>query len=152
MLYGIVAATTTALLAAALRAPARRLRGPVGRERAGAVTLGPEAARLLLAAGAVALLGLVDDVRRLRRRVLLEVMDGIAVLMSVPAAALTGFPLRDCRGCRCRTRAAVAAAGRAARCPRRAGPVVFALSSVPVYADRSTVLPQVRASLRVRSG
>ncbi|WP_086561788.1 MraY family glycosyltransferase [Streptomyces africanus] len=185
MLYGIVAAATalllTALLTAVLRVPARRLRlfdrrrrrdvplcggvavalgaGAVlwGGERAGAVTLGPEAAGLLLAGGAVALLGLADDVRRLRRRVLVagttvaaacvvpygdmgigggllavgwvvcvtfafrgldhadglagsvgvvtafgvaacaavEVRDGIAVLMSVLAAALTGFLLHN---------------------------------------------------------
>ncbi|MFI7016761.1 MraY family glycosyltransferase [Streptomyces sp. NPDC050164] len=151
MLYGIVAAATAlllaALLAALLRAPALRLR-VLDRRRQGEVPL---------SGGVVAVLGLVDDVWRLRRRVLVagtavaaacvapygetgigggllaagwvvgvtfafrgldhadglagsagvltafgvaacaavEVMDGIAVLMSVLAAALTGFLLRD---------------------------------------------------------
>ncbi|MFF8938459.1 undecaprenyl/decaprenyl-phosphate alpha-N-acetylglucosaminyl 1-phosphate transferase [Streptomyces paradoxus] len=185
MLYGISAAATalllTALLAAALRAPARRLR-LVERRRQRDVPLSggvavvlvtglvvgtgewlgvapPDDGTLgvLVAAGAVALLGLADDVWRLRRRVLVagtgvaaacvvpygetgvgtgllavvwvvavvfglrgldhadglagtaglvaafgvaacaavEVMDGVAGLMSVLAAALTGFLLHN---------------------------------------------------------
>ncbi|MFD5336532.1 MraY family glycosyltransferase [Streptomyces hawaiiensis] len=185
MLYGISAAATalllTALLAAALRTPALRLR-LVERRRQRDVPLSGGVAvvlvtglvvvagewlevappadgtrAVLVAAGAVALLGLVDDVWRLRRRVLVagtavaaacvvpygetgvgtgllavawvvgmvfgfrgldhadglagavgvvaafgvaacaavEVMDGIAGLMSVLAAALTGFLLHN---------------------------------------------------------
>ncbi|WDV53317.1 MraY family glycosyltransferase [Streptomyces coeruleorubidus] len=186
MLYGIVAAATalllTALLAALLRAPALRLR-VLDRRRQREVPLsgglavvlvvgsvvwagewigvappmGDGARELLVAGGVVAVLGLVDDVWRLRRRVLVagtavaaacvvpygetgigggllaagwilgvtfafrgldhadglagsmgvltafgvaacaavEVMDGIAVLMSVLAAALTGFLLHN---------------------------------------------------------
>ncbi|MFH9012707.1 undecaprenyl/decaprenyl-phosphate alpha-N-acetylglucosaminyl 1-phosphate transferase [Streptomyces sp. NPDC017943] len=95
MLYGIVAAATalllTALLAAALRVPARRLRLCDRRSRrevplsggvavvavTGAVVAVKDwssapsgAGGLLAAGGAVALLGLADDVWRLRRRVL----------------------------------------------------------------------------------
>ncbi|MFF6874805.1 MraY family glycosyltransferase [Streptomyces sp. NPDC012474] len=185
MLYGISAAATalllTVLLAAALRAPALRLR-LVERRRQRDVPLSGGVAvvlvtglvvgagewlgvappadgtrGMLVAAGAVALLGLVDDVWRLRRRVLVagtgvaaacvvpygetgvgagllavawvvavvfglrgldhadglagtagvvaafgvaacaavEVMDGVAGLMSVLAAALTGFLLHN---------------------------------------------------------
>ncbi|MFH9061493.1 MraY family glycosyltransferase [Streptomyces coeruleorubidus] len=182
MLYGIAAAATalllTALLAAALRIPALRLR-MVERRRQREVPLsggvavvvvtgsvvgvkewgsaGSGIGGLLVAAGVVALLGLVDDVWRLRRRVLgagtgvaaacvvpyaeagvgtgllgvlwvvgvtfafrgldhadglagavgvaaafgvaacaaVDVMDGMAALMSVLAAALTGFLLHN---------------------------------------------------------
>ncbi|MFI6376959.1 MraY family glycosyltransferase [Streptomyces sp. NPDC050546] len=185
MLYGISAAAIalllTALLAALLRAPARWSR-LVDRRRQREVPLsggvavvvvtgvvvcgygwvegvptGGEVRELLVAGGVVALLGLVDDVWRLRRRVLfagtaaaaacvvpygetgvgtgllavvwvagmalgfrgvdhadglagtvgvvtafgvgvcaaVEVMDGIAVLMSVLAAALTGFLMHN---------------------------------------------------------
>ncbi|MEU0242903.1 MraY family glycosyltransferase [Streptomyces sp. NPDC006235] len=182
MLYGIAAAATalllTALLAAVLRGPALRLR-LVGRRRQREVPLsggvavvvvtaavvgfeewgsaGGGIGGLLVAGGVVALLGLVDDVWRLRRRVLaagtavaaacvvpyaeagvgtgllgvlwivgvtlafrgidhadglagavgvvtafgvaacaaVDVMDGIAGLMSVLAAALTGFLLHN---------------------------------------------------------
>jgi UDP-GlcNAc:undecaprenyl-phosphate GlcNAc-1-phosphate transferase len=185
VLYGITAAATalllTALLAALLRAPARWLRLHERRRQrevplsggvavvvvTGAVVsaggwvegvpIGSEVRELLVAGGVVALLGLVDDVWRLRRRVLVagtavaaacvvpygetgvgtgllavvwvvaltlgfrgidhadglagtvgvvtafgvgvcaavEVMDGIAALMSVLAAALTGFLLHN---------------------------------------------------------
>ncbi|MEU1849532.1 MraY family glycosyltransferase [Streptomyces sp. NPDC019990] len=186
MLYGIAAAATalllTALLAALLRAPARRLRlldrrrqrevplsgGPAVVLATGAVVgaggwvglvppLDDGVRDLLVAGGAVAVLGLAGDVWRLRRRALavgtavaaacvvpygetgvgagllavgwvvwvtfgfrgldhvdglagsvgmvtafgvgvcaaLEVMDGFAVLMSVLAAALTGFLLHN---------------------------------------------------------
>ncbi|MEU0383558.1 MraY family glycosyltransferase [Streptomyces chartreusis] len=182
MLYGITAAATalllTALLAAVLRAPARWLR-LIERRRQREVPLsggvavvvvtgavagvkewssaGSGTGGLLVAGGVVALLGLVDDVWRLRRRVLVagtavaaacvvpyaaagvgtgllgvlwvvgvtigfrgldhadglagtvgvvaafgvaacaavDVMDGIAVLTSVLAAALTGFLLHN---------------------------------------------------------
>ncbi|MER7408390.1 MraY family glycosyltransferase [Streptomyces sp. NPDC000070] len=182
MLYGIAAAATalllTALLAAALRFPASRLR-LVERRRQREVPLsggvavvvvtgsvvgvkewgsaGSGIGGLLVAGGVVALLGLVDDVWRLRRRVLaagtavaaacvvpygetgvgtgllavgwavgvtfafrgldhadglagtvgvvtafgvaacaaIDVLDGVAVLMSVLAAALTGFLLHN---------------------------------------------------------
>ncbi|MFH9005370.1 MraY family glycosyltransferase [Streptomyces afghaniensis] len=182
MLYGIVAAATalllTALLAALLRVPALRLRvldrrrqrevplsggvavvavtGSVVALKDGA-SAGSGIGGLLVAGGVVALLGLIDDVWRLRRRVLVagtavaaacvvpyaeagvgtgllgavwvvgvtfgfrgldhadglagaagvvaafgvaacaavDVMDGIAVLMSVLAAALTGFLLHN---------------------------------------------------------
>ncbi|GGW41623.1 MraY family glycosyltransferase [Streptomyces caelestis] len=182
MLYGIAAAATalllTALLGAALRIPALRLR-LVGRRRQREVPLsggvavvvvtgsvvgvkewgsaGSGIGGLLVAGGVVALLGLVDDVWRLRRRVLaagtavaaacvvpygetgvgtgllavgwavgvtfafrgldhadglagtvgvvtafgvaacaaVDVLDGVAVLMSVLAAALTGFLLHN---------------------------------------------------------
>jgi UDP-GlcNAc:undecaprenyl-phosphate GlcNAc-1-phosphate transferase len=182
VLYGITAAATalllTALLAAVLRMPALRLRlterrrqrevplsggvavvvvtgSVVGVEEWGSA--GSGIGGLLVAGGVVALLGLVDDVWRLRRRVLVagtavaaacvvpygetgigtgllaagwvvgvtcafrgldhadglagtagvlaafgaaacaavDVMDGIAVLMSVLAAALTGFLLHN---------------------------------------------------------
>ncbi|MFI6857035.1 MraY family glycosyltransferase [Streptomyces sp. NPDC050416] len=341
MLYGIAAAATalllTALLAAVLRAPALRLRlverRLVERRRqrevplsggvavvvvAGAVagvqewgSAGGGIGGLLVAGGAVALLGLVGDVWRLRRRVLaagtavaaacvvpyaeagvgtgllgvlwvvgvtfafrgidhadglagavavvtafgvaacaaVDVMDGIAALMSVLAAALTGFLLYNWHPARvalgsCGSMSAgfviaVAAVhvragfglGESAgvlfaltavvcadavlvlwsrrlggRALPRSGPdhlahrlrrlgltvpgvtlllgfgafsavltgvlahagrvgsdalwwvaggalvVVFALSRVPVYADRRSVSPQVRASLRVRNG
>lgn len=186
MLYGIAAAATalllTALLAALLRPPARRLRllgrrrqrevplsgGPAVVLATGLVVgvggwiglapeLGDEVRDLLVAGGVVAVLGLADDVWRLRRRVpvvgtavaaacvvpygetgvgagllavgwvvwvtfgfrgldhadglagsvgmvtafgvgacaAVEVMDGFAVLMSVLAAALTGFLLHN---------------------------------------------------------
>ncbi|GGX13332.1 MraY family glycosyltransferase [Streptomyces lomondensis] len=182
MLYGITAAATallfTALLAAVLRTPARRLR-LVERRRQREVPLsggvavvvvtgsvvgvkewgsaGSGIGGLLVAGGVVALLGLVDDVWRLRPRVLvagtgvaaacvvpygetgvgtgllavvwvvgvtfafrgldhadglagtvgvvtafgvaacaaIDVLDGVAVLMSVLAAALTGFLLHN---------------------------------------------------------
>ncbi|MEU1046922.1 MraY family glycosyltransferase [Streptomyces sp. NPDC005897] len=99
MLYGIAAATASFLLAtvlaALLRAPAlrlglvdRRRRRPVpllggvavvlvtglvawAGHRSGVVPLGPAAVRLLVAASAVAALGLAADVWRLRRRWLL---------------------------------------------------------------------------------
>ncbi|MER6712688.1 MraY family glycosyltransferase [Streptomyces sp. NPDC000877] len=182
MLYGITAAATalllTALLAAVLRLPALRLRlverrrqrevplsggvavvvvtgAVVGVKEWGAAGSGIDG--LLVAGGVVALLGLVDDVWRLRRRVLaggtgvaaacvvpygetgvgtgllgvvwvvgvafafrgldhadglagtvgvvtafgvaacaaIDVLDGIAVLMSVLAAVLTGFLLHN---------------------------------------------------------
>ncbi|MEV3966774.1 undecaprenyl/decaprenyl-phosphate alpha-N-acetylglucosaminyl 1-phosphate transferase [Streptomyces sp. NPDC050698] len=111
MLYGITAAATalllTALLAAALRAPALRLR-LVERRRQRDVPLSGGVAvvlvtglvvgagqwwelappadgtrGILLAAGAVALLGLVDDVWRLRRRVL-AAGTGVAAACVVP--------------------------------------------------------------------
>ncbi|WP_031482853.1 MraY family glycosyltransferase [Streptomyces bicolor] len=185
MLYGIAAATTALLLAAFLsalfRLPALRL-GIIDRRRqrplpllggmgvvlttclvvagwewAGVAPLGPEIRRLLIAAGAVALLGLVADVRRVKARFLVggtavaaafvvpygetgfllgvpavglivlvavgfkaldhadglagtvgvvtafgvgvlaaaEVMDALAVLLSVLAAALTGFLMHN---------------------------------------------------------
>ncbi|SDO56988.1 UDP-GlcNAc:undecaprenyl-phosphate GlcNAc-1-phosphate transferase [Streptomyces sp. cf386] len=185
MLYGIAAATTALLLAAFLsalfRLPALRL-GVIDRRRqrplplfgglavvlatclvvagwewAGVAPLGPEIRRLLIAGGAVALLGLVADVRRVKARFLVggtavaaacvvpygdtgfllgvpavglivlvtvgfkaldhadglagtvgvvtafgvgvlaaaEVMDELAVLLSVLAAALTGFLMHN---------------------------------------------------------
>lgn len=185
MLYGIAAATAALLLAAFLsalfRLPALRL-GLVDRRRqrplpllgglgvvlatclvvagwewAGVAPLGPEIRRLLIAAGAVALLGLVADMRRVKARFLVggtavaaacvvpygetgfllgvpavglivlvavgfkaldhadglagtvgvvtafgvgvlaaaEVMDALAVLLSVLAAALTGFLMHN---------------------------------------------------------
>ncbi|MEU6177475.1 MraY family glycosyltransferase [Streptomyces coeruleorubidus] len=182
MLYGITAAATAlllaALLAALLRVPALRL-GVLDRRRQRGVPLsggvavvvvtgsvvgvkewgsaGSGIGELLVAGGVVALLGLVDDVWRLRRRVLaagtavaaacvvpygetgvgtgllavvwavgvtlafrgldhadglagtvgvvtafgvaacaaIDVLDGVAVLMSVLAAALTGFLLHN---------------------------------------------------------
>jgi UDP-GlcNAc:undecaprenyl-phosphate GlcNAc-1-phosphate transferase len=186
VLYGIAAATTALLLAAVLtallRVPALRL-GIVDRrrrqrpvplaggvavvlatgavvvagERTGVAPLGEGVGRLLLAGGAVALLGLVADLRRVKARVLVagtavaaacvvpyeetgvpagllavgwivfvsvafkaldhadalagtvgvvtafgvgacaaaEVMDGLAVLLSVLAAALTGFLMHN---------------------------------------------------------
>ena len=185
MLYGIAAATSALLLAAVLsallRVPALRL-GIVDRRRqrplplfggvavvtascavavggdwAGVTRLGDGVGRLLVAGGAVALLGLVADVRRVKARVLVvgtavaaasvvpyeetglgagllavgwivfvtlayraldhadalagtvgvvtafgvgacaaaEVMDGLAVLLSVLAAALTGFLMHN---------------------------------------------------------
>ena len=110
MLYGIAAATTavllTALLTAALRIPARRLR-LVERRRQREVPLsggvavmvvtgavvgvkewgsaGSGIGGLLVAGGAVALLGLVDDVWRLRRRVL-AAGTGVAAACVVPYA------------------------------------------------------------------
>jgi UDP-GlcNAc:undecaprenyl-phosphate GlcNAc-1-phosphate transferase len=181
VLYGIAAAATalllTALLATLLRTPALRLRVLDRRRRQRAVPLsggvavvvvtgavvsvedpaGSGIGGLLVAGAVVALLGLIDDVRRLRRRVLVigtavaaacvvpyaeagvgtgllgvlwivgvtfafrgldhadglagavgvvaafgvaacaavDVMDGIAALMSVLAAALTGFLLHN---------------------------------------------------------
>ncbi|MFR0358527.1 MraY family glycosyltransferase [Streptomyces sediminimaris] len=186
MLYGIVAATTALLLAAVLtallRVPAlrlgivdrRRRQRPVPQaggiavvlatgavavagERTGVAPLGEGVGRLLLAAVAVALLGLVADLRRVKPRVVVagtaaaaacvvpyqetgvpagllavgwivfvsvafkaldhadalagtvgvitafgvgacaaaEVMDGLAVLLSVLAAALTGFLMHN---------------------------------------------------------
>ena len=185
MLYGILAASSAlllaAVLAALLRTPALRL-GIVDRrwrrpmplsggvavvagtclvaavgDRQGATPLGPEAGRLLVAGAAVALLGLVADVLRVKARFLVggtaaaaacvvpyedtgvlagilavgwivfvalgfkaldhvdglagtvgvltafgaaacaaaEVMDGLAVLLSVLAAALTGFLMHN---------------------------------------------------------
>ncbi|MFI6009686.1 MraY family glycosyltransferase [Streptomyces sp. NPDC051243] len=185
MLYGIAAATTALLLAAFLsalfRLPALRL-GIIDRRRqrplpllggtavvlatclvvagwewAGVAPLGPEIRRLLIAAGAVALLGLLADLRRVKARFLAggtavaaafvvpygetgfllgvpaiglivlvavgfksldhadglagtvgvvtafgvgvlaaaEVMDALAVLLSVLAAALTGFLMHN---------------------------------------------------------
>ncbi|MFE0254299.1 MraY family glycosyltransferase [Streptomyces sp. NPDC059010] len=185
MLYGIAAATAALLIAAFLsalfRLPALRL-GVIDRRRqrplpllggagvvlttclvvagwewAGIAPLGPEIRRLLIAAGAVALLGLVADVRRVKARFLVggtavaaacvvpygetgfllgvpavgcivlvtlgfksldhadglagtvgvvtafgvgllaaaEVMDALAVLLSVLAAALTGFLMHN---------------------------------------------------------
>ncbi|MFE7892684.1 MraY family glycosyltransferase [Streptomyces sp. NPDC057412] len=114
MLYGITAATTallvTALLAALLRLPALRF-GILDRRRqrplpllggvavalvtclvaaagewTGCAPLGSEIMRLLVAAGAVALLGLVADVRRVKARFL---VGGTAV------AAACVVPYRD---------------------------------------------------------
>ncbi|PNG18306.1 undecaprenyl-phosphate alpha-N-acetylglucosaminyl 1-phosphate transferase, partial [Streptomyces cahuitamycinicus] len=111
MLYGISAAATalllTVLLAVALRAPALRLR-LVERRRQRDVPLSGGVAvvlvtglvvgtgawlgvappadgtrGVLVAAGAVALLGLVDDVWRLRRRVLVA-GTGVAAACVVP--------------------------------------------------------------------
>ncbi|MEV5354406.1 MraY family glycosyltransferase [Streptomyces sp. NPDC086081] len=108
MLYGIVAAATalllTALLAAALRTPALRLRLVERRRQcevplSGGVALvlvtggvagvqqwgadGSGIGGLLAAGGAVALLGLADDVWRLRRRVL-AMGTAVAAACAVP--------------------------------------------------------------------
>ncbi|WP_437017952.1 undecaprenyl/decaprenyl-phosphate alpha-N-acetylglucosaminyl 1-phosphate transferase [Streptomyces sp. enrichment culture] len=111
MLYGITAAATAlllaALLSAALRAPALRLRLVERRrqrdvplsggvavvlvtglvvgagERLGLAPPADGTPGVLAAAGAVALLGLVDDVWRLRRRVL-AVGTGVAAACVVP--------------------------------------------------------------------
>ncbi|MFE5816249.1 MraY family glycosyltransferase [Streptomyces sp. NPDC056479] len=111
MLYGIAAATAalllTALLAALLRLPALRL-GIVDRRRqrplpllggvavalvtclvagagewTGVARLGSEIMRLLIAAGAVAVLGLVADVRRVKARFLVG-GTAVAALCVVP--------------------------------------------------------------------
>jgi len=185
VLYGIAAATTALLLAAVLtallRAPALRLKVAdrrrqrplplfggvavalatclvaVAGDRTGVAPLGSGVGRLLLAAGAVAVLGLMADVRRVKARVVVagtaiaaaavvpydetgvpagllavgwivfvtlgfraldhadalsgtvgvvtafgagacaaaEMMDGLAVLLSVLAAALTGFLMHN---------------------------------------------------------
>ncbi|MGW1956146.1 MraY family glycosyltransferase [Streptomyces sp. NPDC001920] len=117
MLYGIAAATSALLLAAFLaalfRLPALRL-GIVDRRRqrplpllggtgvalttclvvaawewAGVAPLGPEIRRLLIAAGAVALLGLVADVRRVKARFLVG-GTAVAAACVVPYGE-TGF-------------------------------------------------------------
>ncbi|MGI5376986.1 MraY family glycosyltransferase [Streptomyces sp. CA-251387] len=117
MLYGIAAATTALLLAAFLaalfRLPALRL-GIIDRRRqrplpllggagvvlatclvvagwewAGVAPLGPEIRRLLIAAGAVALLGLVADVRRVKARFLVG-GTAVAAACVVPYGE-TGF-------------------------------------------------------------
>lgn len=119
MLYGIAAATTALLLAAflsaLLRLPALRL-GVIDRRRqrplpllgglsvvlatglvvagwewAGVAPLGPEIRRLLIAAGAVALLGLVADVRRVKARFLVG-GTAVAAACVVPYGE-TGFLL-----------------------------------------------------------
>ncbi|MET9759483.1 MraY family glycosyltransferase [Streptomyces sp. NPDC006372] len=255
MLYGIAAAATalllTALLAALLRPPARRLRlfdrrrqrevplsgGPAVVLVTGAVVgaghwigvapaLDDEVLELLVAGGVVALLGFVDDVWRLRRRVLalgtavaaacvvpygetgvgsgllavgwvvcvtlgfrgldhadglagavgvvtafgagacaaIEVMDGIAVLMSALAAALTGFlvhnwhPARAALGsCGSMSAGFVLAAGavyaRAGQGLGESAGVLFALTAV-VGADAVLVLVARRSAGRavLRSG
>ncbi|AZQ36318.1 undecaprenyl/decaprenyl-phosphate alpha-N-acetylglucosaminyl 1-phosphate transferase [Streptomyces cyaneochromogenes] len=117
MLYGIAAATAALLLAAFLsalfRLPALRL-GIIDRRRqrplplfgglavvlatclvvagwewAGVAPLGPEIRRLLIAAGAVALLGLVADVRRVKERFLVG-GTAVAAAFVVPYGE-TGF-------------------------------------------------------------
>jgi UDP-GlcNAc:undecaprenyl-phosphate GlcNAc-1-phosphate transferase len=119
VLYGIAAATSALLLAAFLaalfRLPALRL-GIVDRRRqrplpllggagvvlatclvvagwewAGVAPLGPEIRRLLIAAGAVALLGLVADVRRVKARFLVG-GTAVAAACVVPYGD-TGFLL-----------------------------------------------------------
>ncbi|MDO0913180.1 MraY family glycosyltransferase [Streptomyces sp. DT2A-34] len=119
MLYGIAAATTSlllaAFLAALLRLPALRL-GIVDRRRqrplpllggagvvlvtclvvaagewTGFAPLGPEIERLLMAAGAVAVLGLVADVRRVKARFLVG-GTAVAAACVVPYGE-TGFLL-----------------------------------------------------------
>lgn len=251
MLYGIVAAATalllTALLAAALRVPALRLRLTERRRQrevplSGGVAVvvvtgsvvcvkgwasgGSGIGGLLVAGGVVAVLGLVDDVWRLRRRVLVagtavaaacvvpygetgigggllavgwvvgvtfafrgldhadglagsvgvvtafgvaacaavEVMDGIAVLMSVLAAALTGFLLHNWHPARvalgaCGSMSAgfvLAAGGVCTRAGLGVGEsagVLFALTAV-VWADAVLVLLSRRLGGRavLRSG
>ncbi|MBR8642904.1 undecaprenyl/decaprenyl-phosphate alpha-N-acetylglucosaminyl 1-phosphate transferase [Streptomyces tuirus] len=255
MLYGIAAAATalllTALLAALLRVPARWLRlldrrrqrevplsgGPAVVLVTGAVVgagdwigvappLDDGVRELLVAGGVVAVLGLVDDVWRLRRRVLaagtavaaacvvpygetgvasgllavgwvvcvtfcfrgldhadgvaggvgvmtafgagacaaIEVMDGIAVLMSVLAAALTGFlmhnwpPARAALGaCGSMSAGFVLAAGavyaRAGQGLGESAGVLFALTAV-LAADAVLVLVSRRLDGRavLRSG
>ncbi|MFH0517206.1 MraY family glycosyltransferase [Streptomyces sp. M41] len=117
MLYGIAAATSAlllaAFLAALLRLPAlrlgivdRRRQRPlpllggagvtlatclvvVGWEWAGVAPLGPEIRRLLIVAGAVALLGLVADVRRVKARFLVG-GTAVAAACVVPYGE-TGF-------------------------------------------------------------
>ncbi|MFJ4557756.1 undecaprenyl/decaprenyl-phosphate alpha-N-acetylglucosaminyl 1-phosphate transferase [Streptomyces massasporeus] len=252
MLYGITAAATalllTALLAAALRTPALRLRlVERGRQRevplSGGVAVvlvtglvvgagewlgvappADEAGGVLVAAAAVALLGLAGDVWRLRRRVLaagtgaaaacvvpygetgvgtgllavawvvavvfgfrgldhadglagtvgvvtafgaaacaaVEVMDGIAGLMSVLAAALTGFLLHNWHparvalgGCGSMSAGFVIAVGavyaRAGSGVVESAGVLFALTAV-VAADAVLVLLVRRLAGRGRGG
>ncbi|MET9831876.1 MraY family glycosyltransferase [Streptomyces sp. NPDC006385] len=126
MLYGIAAATSALLLAAFLaalfRLPALRL-GIIDRRRqrplpllggtgvalttclvvaawewAGIAPLGPEIRRLLIAAGAVALLGLVADVRRVKARFLAG-GTAVAAACVVPygeTGILLGLPAIGC--------------------------------------------------------
>ena len=254
MLYGILAASSALLLAAVLtgllRMPALRL-GIVDRrwrrpmplsggvavvaatcavaavgDRQGATPLGPEAGRLLIAGAAVALLGLVADVLRVKARFLIggtavaaacvvpyeetgvpagilavgwivfvalgfkaldhadglagtvgvvtafgaaacaaaEVMDGLAVLLSVLAAALTGFLMHNWHPARAGlgacgalftgfVLASAAVTTRAGQEPRSGAAVLFALSAL-VAADVVLVVLARRLSGRspLRSG